>query len=56
MLNRHAHLFADIGGDDLIVAGQDFDIHVQLGQALEGFGGRVLGWVEESHEAKQGQT
>src|SRR5664280_2581402 len=29
VLYRHAHLLADVGGDDLVVAGEDFDVHAQ---------------------------
>src|ERR1035437_4267285 len=56
VLHRHAHLFADVGGDDLVVAGQDFDVHAQAVKPLEGLGGGVLGRVEEGQETQQDQV
>ena len=56
MLHRHAHFLADVGGDDLVVAGQDLDVHVQAVQPLQGLGGGLLGWVEEGQETQQDQV
>ena len=46
-------LAADLPGDDVIVAGEDLDLHATgLSAAMAGAGG-LLGRVEEGDEAKQ---
>ena len=50
MLYRHAHFLADVGGDDLVIAGQDLHVHAQAVEPLQGLRGGVLGRVEEGQE------
>ena len=35
VLRRHAHFLADVGGDDLVVASQDLDVHAQAVEPLQ---------------------
>ena len=55
LVDRQAHFPANIGGDDLVVAGQDLDVHLQAVQLLQGLGGGLLGRVEEGKETQQDQ-
>jgi len=47
--------FANVGGDDLVVAGQDLDVHAQAVKPLQRLGGGVLGRVEEGQKTQQDQ-
>ena len=55
-VHRQPDLFADVGRDDVIVAGQNLDVHIQSMKLLQGLGGGLLGRVEEGHEPQQGQV
>src|ERR1019366_6161087 len=56
VLYRHAHLLADVGGDDLVVAGEDLHVHAQAVKALQCLCGGVFGRVEEGQETQQDQV
>ena len=55
LFDRQAHFLADIGGDDLVIAGQDLDVHFQAVQPLQGLRGGLLGRVEEGEKTQQDQ-
>ena len=56
LLGIDADLGADLAGDEVVVAGQDLDGHAVLAQGGDGFGGGVLGRVEEGEVAGQDQV
>ena len=56
MFHRDADFLADIGGDDLIVAGQDLDVHAQTVQPLQGLRSSLFWRVEEGQKTEQDQV
>ncbi len=56
LLYRQAHFLADECGDDLVVAGEDLDVHAQMVELLQRLRSGVLGRVEEGQEAQQDQV
>src|SRR5450759_2719119 len=56
MLYRHPHFLADVGGDDLVIAGQDLDVHAQVVKTLQRLRSGVLWRIEESQETQQDQV
>ena len=55
-LDGQPDLAADLARDDLVVAGQDLDLHALARQRRDRLARAVLGRVEEGDEAEQGQV
>jgi len=53
MLHRYAHFLADVGSDDLIIARQDLDVHVQAVKALQRLYSGVLGGSRKARKPRR---
>jgi hypothetical protein len=48
----HGDIVADFAGDQFVVARENLDDDTVTGEGLDGFGGRVLGRIEERDVAE----
>src|SRR5689334_22994202 len=47
------HFAANFSGDEVIIAGENFDSDTVVAESFDGFGGRVFGRVEKSEIASE---